>query len=89
MLRIAQEALHNALQHAQAKNIEVVIQSSSAGSVQITIADDGRGMADAERYKDNHYGFENMERRAADSALSLLVESAPGNGTRIVVATTS
>jgi|GEM_PF-4099995 signal transduction histidine kinase len=87
LMRITQEALHNVLQHARASNVQVVISSNANSRVEITIADDGQGMTEADRHKPDHYGFENMERRAADSGLSLLVESEPGNGTSIRVAT--
>ncbi|MEZ4951426.1 MAG: ATP-binding protein [Saprospiraceae bacterium] len=61
ILRILQEATHNMLKHAQAQAFTVSVNSSK-DQLNITIEDDGRGMAlvtDGE--KEQGYGLANMQ----------------------------
>ena len=43
LYRIAQEAVNNALKHAQARNITISLQHDEAGRVDLTVRDDGLG----------------------------------------------
>jgi GAF domain-containing protein len=79
--RIAQEALHNVVKHAQAKSVRVAL-SADSGGLRLTIADDGRGF-DASASFPGHIGLQSMRERAERAGGSLEIESAPGKGTTI------
>jgi ligand-binding sensor domain-containing protein/anti-sigma regulatory factor (Ser/Thr protein kinase) len=85
LLRIAQEALHNALRHAQAAHVEVYLVEQS-DRVQLRVRDDGRGFDPraAAKAGTGHFGLVGMRERAA-SIGSFLLESRPGHGTTVEV----
>jgi signal transduction histidine kinase len=81
LLRVAQEALHNALRHAHAGTVNVTLQGVGRGA-RLRIRDDGRGFdPSAVRRAGRHLGLVSMRDRAAGVGGSLTVESAPGKGT--------
>ncbi|NGN68037.1 GAF domain-containing sensor histidine kinase [Streptomyces sp. A7024] len=83
VLRVAQEALHNALRHADAEHVEVSLDRRGQG-VALTVRDDGAGFdPSAVRTAGRHLGLVSMRDRAAGVGGSLTVESAPGKGTVI------
>jgi signal transduction histidine kinase len=86
--RIVQEALSNAVQHAQAQHISVQVEPK-AQTLFLTVADDGVGFAfpakPDELTRDGHFGLIGMQERAAQLGGSLRVDTAPGQGTRILV----
>ncbi|OQA06068.1 MAG: Sensor histidine kinase LiaS [bacterium ADurb.Bin374] len=45
LYRIAQEAVHNAVRHGKARNIEITLNGDD-GNLRLTVTDDGRGRAD-------------------------------------------
>lgn len=81
--RIAQEALANALQHAQASHCWVELQYASDALV-LTVRDNGKGFRaeEAER-KDGHFGLIGMRERALSIGGTLDVASEPGAGTTV------
>jgi signal transduction histidine kinase len=81
LYRIAQEALTNALKHAQAQRIVVALEARE-NELELSIADDGAGMLEE---REGHYGLTGMRERAAMAGAKLDVISAPGQGTRITV----
>jgi signal transduction histidine kinase len=81
VLRVAQEALHNALRHAAATRVEVSLSRSGQGAV-LRVEDDGQGFdPSAVRRAGRHLGLVSMRDRAGGVGGSLTVESAPGKGT--------
>ncbi|MFJ9648516.1 GAF domain-containing sensor histidine kinase [Streptomyces sp. NPDC004244] len=83
LLRVAQEALHNALRHADADRVEVVLARRGPGAV-LTVEDDGRGFDPrAVRAAGRHLGLVSMRDRAGGVGGRLTVHSAPGTGTTI------
>jgi signal transduction histidine kinase len=86
--RIVQEALNNALQHAEAQHITVQVEPE-AETLALTIADDGVGFAfpakPDELTRDGHFGLIGMLERAAQLGGTLRVDTAPGQGTQIRV----
>jgi signal transduction histidine kinase len=83
VLRIAQEALQNALRHAQAKTIEVRL-TSDEGRVRLAISDDGVGFEPAApALRSRRLGLTSMEERAEAIGGTLSIESRPGAGTTI------
>jgi signal transduction histidine kinase len=83
VLRIAQEALQNALRHAQAQRIEVSLGAAN-GHVQLTVADDGIGFDPAApNLRSRRLGLTSMEERARAVGGRLEIRSEPGAGTRV------
>ncbi|MFF2655217.1 GAF domain-containing sensor histidine kinase [Streptomyces sp. NPDC058045] len=83
LLRVAQEALHNALRHAAAGTVSVVLERRGQGAV-LRVTDDGRGFdPGAVRSAGRHLGLVSMRDRAGGVGGSLTVTSAPGAGTTI------
>ncbi|GAB3316842.1 ATP-binding protein [Luteimonas notoginsengisoli] len=77
--RIAQEALTNALRHARATTIEVVIELDGQ-ALHLRVEDDGRGVDPADVHG---LGLLTMRERAQQLGGSLVIDSAPGRGTRV------
>jgi signal transduction histidine kinase len=83
ILRIAQEALQNALQHARADHIAVRV-SGADGRVLLEVEDDGLGFdPDAVDARSRRLGLTSMEERARRLGGTLEIRSAPGAGTTI------
>ncbi len=83
VLRVAQEALHNALRHADARQVDVTLARHGQGA-RLRVADDGRGFdPSAVRRAGRHLGLVSMRYRAGGVGGGLTVESAPGGGTVI------
>jgi signal transduction histidine kinase len=86
--RIAQEALRNAIRHADASEIEVRL-TSYPDRLRLTVTDDGRGIAggaDAGRFvAQGHFGLAGMRERAAMIGAKFEVQSAPDYGTVVVL----
>lgn len=83
LLRVAQEALHNALRHAHAETVRVSLEARGNGAV-LRVADDGRGFDPSTvRRAGRHLGLVSMRDRATGAGGSLAVDSAPGRGTVI------
>lgn len=79
LFRILQEAIHNAVRHAQATSITMQI-SQDAGDVLLSVADNGIGFDPAQKM-DGHYGLSGMRRRAEKIGAVLHVETKANSGT--------
>ncbi len=85
LYRIVQEAVTNAVRHARATHISVVLERRD-GSVVALVEDDGVGFdLDQVPQRDEHLGLFSMRERAEMLGGSLVIESAPGKGTTVVV----
>ncbi|MFE1955579.1 GAF domain-containing sensor histidine kinase [Streptomyces sp. NPDC059524] len=83
LLRVAQEALHNALRHSGAGEVGVTLEKYGTGAV-LRVTDDGTGFEPhAIRRAGRHLGLVSMRDRASGVGGRLTVESAPGKGTTI------
>ncbi|MFI7400254.1 GAF domain-containing sensor histidine kinase [Streptomyces sp. NPDC049541] len=83
VLRVAQEALHNALRHSGAGHVDVTLSRREAGTV-LRVTDDGSGFDPKSiRRAGRHLGLVSMRDRASGVGGVLTVESAPGKGTTI------
>jgi signal transduction histidine kinase len=84
VVRVVNEALANALKHAEASAVDVRL-AAGPGAITVTIADDGRGFdpAGAAGAAAGHLGLTLMRGRASEAAGELTVESALGAGTTI------
>ena len=79
--RIAQEALTNAVRHANANRVTVALRREGPGAVQLRVCDDGRGMVHAADLE--HGGIRGMRERAVSVGASLSIEAYPGGGTSV------
>ena len=86
LIRIIQEALINVRKHAEAQRASVSLTEVPEG-LEVTIADDGCGFdpVEVQARGRGSFGLQTMEERAAAVGGAFRVESAPGNGTRVVV----
>ncbi|MGW3036876.1 GAF domain-containing sensor histidine kinase [Streptomyces sp. NPDC001178] len=83
VLRVAQEALHNALRHSGARQVDVTLARRDGGTV-LRVTDDGSGFDPKSiRRAGRHLGLVSMRDRASGVGGVLTVESAPGKGTTI------
>ncbi|MFE2514666.1 GAF domain-containing sensor histidine kinase [Streptomyces mirabilis] len=83
VLRVAQEALHNALRHSGAGRVDVTLEKRGTGTV-LRVSDDGSGFEPtAIRAAGRHLGLVSMRDRSSGVGGTLSVESAPGKGTTI------
>lgn len=82
VLRVAQEAVANAVRHADARHVRVVLRYDSS-TLQLQVIDDGRGFAGTSEdlTGSGHFGVQGMRERAARIGARLKVESKPGEGT--------
>jgi signal transduction histidine kinase len=84
LLRIGQEAMNNAVKHAQAQRISVNLVFD-ARRVQLSVRDDGRGFDNqAGNGHDGHFGLVGMRERAEQIGGTLSINSRLGSGTEIV-----
>jgi len=86
LLRLAQEALNNALKHSNARRIRIALGTAS-GEIFLSVTDDGIGFrpeapADAES---QHFGMIGMRERAAKLGAKLEILSVPGDGCSVRV----
>lgn len=80
--RIAQEALANVADHAQAQNVWLRLRRDR-GQLMLSIRDDGCGFAPNVTGYENHFGLLGMHERAEMAGGKLSVESQPGKGTQV------
>jgi signal transduction histidine kinase len=85
LLRIGLEALTNALKHAGAERIEIVLRFQADG-ITLIVRDDGCGMGQAaEDLSSRHFGLQGIRERVDKLGGVLSIASAPGNGTSLLV----
>jgi signal transduction histidine kinase len=88
IFRITQEALHNAIQHADASEIAVRL-TQYPDRLRLTVTDDGRGIVDgvepARFVAQGHFGLAGMRERAAMIGAKLDVQTAVDYGTVVIL----
>ena len=85
LLRIAQEAITNAVRHAEPKMISVML-AFVPGSIALRVKDDGCGFeAGVPPRPAQRFGLLGMHERAARIGATLSIRSAPGQGTLVEV----
>ncbi len=85
LIRIIQEALNNTFKHAQATAGKITFEPD-ANFLKISIEDNGKGfIPDEIAQKKLHFGLQTMQERAKGLGGTLIVESAPGQGTKVIV----
>jgi signal transduction histidine kinase len=79
--RVVQEALHNIVQHADAREVKITVKQAPE-RLELSIQDNGKGF-DARR--ERGMGLIGMEERVGGLGGTLTIESAPGEGTELRV----
>jgi signal transduction histidine kinase len=82
LYRLGQEALANAVRHANPGKIEITLHYDYS-AVTLTVSDDGAGFDhDA---KSQGFGVQGMRKRAASISAKLEIFSAAGSGTQVII----
>ena len=79
--RVAQEAFNNIVKHAGATEVNLRMQCSGTELI-LVVEDNGRGFDPAGDFP-GHLGLRSMSERMDKLGGSLVIESDPGNGTRV------
>ena len=91
LFRAAQEALRNALKHAQADTVmlRLCVRAGEPGALELAVQDDGRGFTVPERLGEfaqkNHFGLIGVEEQVTMVGGTLTVSSQPGAGATVSV----
>jgi signal transduction histidine kinase len=88
LLRIGQECMTNAIRHAHATKLEVVL-SHAPGATRLRIADNGTGFDPKSlgTLGDGHFGWRGIHERAEQIGSRVELDSAVGHGTTVTVTT--
>ena len=84
LLRIAQEAIHNAVRHANPTVIAVSLRWDTPNLV-LKVKDNGSGISAARLEKSEGLGLGSMKERASVIGGQFEIETAAGHGTSIIV----
>ncbi|HTD19574.1 MAG TPA: PAS domain-containing protein, partial [Ktedonobacteraceae bacterium] len=82
LYRIAQEAIHNVVKHAQASTVTLRL-ACDGRDVVLEVQDDGRGFDTTSSFP-GHLGLRSMQERAVRLYGTLTLESTPGVGTSVM-----
>jgi signal transduction histidine kinase len=88
LYRITQEALNNAVRHAQARHVWLTLRFDASGTT-LSVADDGQGFQVPERpdalTQAGHYGLLGMRERTLLTGGEMNICSSPEQGTTVTV----
>jgi signal transduction histidine kinase len=85
LLRIGLEALTNALKHAQAHHIDMLLRFDEE-SITLVVSDDGRGLGQGPmELPGGHFGLRGVRERVDKLGGTVEFDSRPGEGTRVIV----
>ena len=84
LLRIAQEAVSNAVRHAKPTVVTVTLRWNPPNLV-LQVTDDGSGISSARLAESDGVGLGSMRDRAGQIGAKLEIQSAAGRGTSIIV----
>jgi two-component sensor histidine kinase/streptogramin lyase len=85
LVRIAQEAVTNAVRHADPNRVEIQLRFTGKG-VELSVEDNGRGFSgEPPSTPDGHFGMTGMKERAQQIGGTLTVSSKKDQGTRVSV----
>ncbi|MBV9732710.1 MAG: ATP-binding protein, partial [Verrucomicrobia bacterium] len=84
LLRIAQEAISNAVRHAKPTVVQVNLQTNPSNLI-LEVTDNGSGIANPEDARKDGFGLSNMQARAENLGAQFEVRTEVGKGTSIVV----
>jgi signal transduction histidine kinase len=84
LLRIAQEAVHNAVRHANPTSIDVSLRWEAPNLV-LQVKDNGSGISSVSLDNSEGFGLTNMRARAAQIGATLKIQTAVDHGTIVMV----
>jgi signal transduction histidine kinase len=84
IMYIVREALNNVEKHACAQNVDIRLHWSD-GEFRLTVRDDGKGFEPQELNTEGHYGMAIMDERSRAINALLVIESTPGEGTKLTL----
>ncbi len=82
--RLVQELLNNSIKHAEATDIQLVVEKNQSRLV-LTYADNGKGFDFEEAYQKRSLGLKNIETRAHMLHGTAIFDTKPGAGLRVIV----
>ncbi|MDR2858561.1 MAG: hypothetical protein LBV50_12060 [Novosphingobium sp.] len=87
LYRLLQEGVTNALRHAGASRIALAVEAVGSDAILVLLSDDGAGFtpAGASSAPGEGRGLGNMRHRAGQMGGRLRIESAPGQGARLIL----
>jgi two-component system, NarL family, nitrate/nitrite sensor histidine kinase NarX len=87
VMRIIQEALNNIRKHSEANVARIMIRQPSPDRIQILVEDDGVGLSENNEHAKpgEQIGLNSMKERASRIKADYILESEPGEGTRIIL----
>jgi two-component system, NarL family, sensor histidine kinase UhpB len=90
VFRVVQEAITNAVRHAEASQINVIVKTQKASNsdidnLSIEIKDNGKGMVVKDLHSDVDFGLLGMRERAHSLGGEFELTSEPGNGVKVSV----
>ena len=84
VFRVLQESLTNAARHSAATEVDVTLERD-AEAITVTVRDNGRGFLKHDLHIPGAYGLTGLRERATLLGGTVTIDSAPGEGTVIVV----
>jgi signal transduction histidine kinase len=84
LFRMAEEAMRNIERHAMASQASLALKTVDGTQLQLRIEDDGIGFDPAAPHR-GHYGIIGLHEQAQLIGAHLLIDSAPGRGTTLIV----
>lgn len=76
LYRAAQEMVSNVIKHSEAKNVELILDSTDRTTIKLACRDDGKG---SDSYEDG-FGIIGLEERVKLLKGDLIIETSKGNG---------
>jgi signal transduction histidine kinase len=83
LYRVTQEALNNIAKHAGARTVRIALQRRRDGTLRLSVADDGVGIAEGAGKRQDAYGLLGMRERLRAVGGTLGLHSRPGHGTTV------
>ena len=84
LLRVVQEALHNAIKHSGVRQVEIQLREDS-GEIHIIVSDSGNGFDIEAARRGQGLGLTSMQERVRLVGGTMAIESKPMGGTTIHV----
>jgi signal transduction histidine kinase len=85
LLAVLTEALSNVVRHSRASRASVALETADDGALELKIEDNGIGFDPDSVVKLGHQGLANTRARAENIGGTVIIDSKPGAGTRVVV----
>jgi signal transduction histidine kinase len=82
--RVAQEALRNAVAHADATRVRIQVRDDGQRA-SLEVTDDGKGFDQRARGQEGHFGLRMLADLTRDAGGTFEIESTPGEGTTVRV----